>query len=300
MKTTLSLQFKLLIAVALVIVLTLSVLIYLVVDSQRKLSRASFRDLAIALAQALDAGIGSKAELDDIDKLQSDIYKIMWLNADITQISINLPTKDGLKVAASNNTALVGKKAALESFSSYQEGIIFTETLVEPEGAQTLRVITPVHVGGQRVGTYDIRLSLDALEENILKTQRQFLLGAITAVLVIISTLFLLMRATVINPIKVLQKGMKKIGGGELDYKIKIKRRDEIGDLAFGLNEMAEELKESYEFLEKKVAERTHQLNLKVKELEKFRKFAVGREIKMVELKKEIKRLEESPKKEDK
>ena len=58
MKTTLSLQFKLLIAVALVIVLTLSVLIYLVVNSQRKLSRASFRDLAIALAQALgDTGI---------------------------------------------------------------------------------------------------------------------------------------------------------------------------------------------------------------------------------------------------
>ena len=297
MKTTLSLQFKLLIAVALVIVLTLSVLIYLVVDNQRKLSRASFRDLAITLAQALDAGIGSKAELDDINKLQSDIYKIMWLNADITQISISLPTKDGLKVVASNDTTLVGKTVALESISSYQEGVILTETLVEPDRTQTLRVITPVHVGGQRVGTYDIRLSLEALEENILKTQRQFLLGAITAVLVIISTLFLLMRVTVINPIKTLQEGMKKIGGGELDYKIKIKRRDEIGDLAFGLNEMAEELKESYKFLEKKVAERTHQLDSKVKELEKFQKFAVGREIRMVELKKEIEKLKEGSKK---
>jgi len=106
-----SLQFRLLIVVALVIILTLSALTYLSINSQRKLFYASFRDLAITLAQALDAGISSKSELNDISKLQSNIYKIMWLNSNITKISISLPSEDGLKVVASNDTTLVGEKA---------------------------------------------------------------------------------------------------------------------------------------------------------------------------------------------
>jgi len=339
MKIKFTLQFQLLIAVALVIILTLSASTYLSVNNQRKVSYNSFRDLAITLAQALDAGIGSKAELNDLNKLQSNIYKIMWLNPNITKISISLPTKDGLKVVASNDTTLVGDMAIPESLSSYQEGVILTIILTEPDGTQALRVITPVHVGGQRVGTYDIRLSLDFLEQTISKTQRQFLLGTTIAILVTISVLFLFIRITVINPIKDLQGGMKTIGAGNLDYRIKIKRRNEIGDLASGFNEMAEKLKDRTEALakekasleqkvkqrtkeleeaktaleikvkartkeleeltqslDKQVRERTKELQEKVEQLERFQKLAVGRELRMVELKKEIKELKKESK----
>jgi len=47
------------------------------------------------------------------------------------------------------------------------------------------------------------------------------------------------------------------------------------------------------ENLEKKVKERTKELQEKVEELEKFHKLTVGRELKMIELKKEIKKLKE-------
>jgi len=159
-------------------------------------------------------------------------------------------------------------------------------------------VITPVHVGGQRVGTYDIRLSLDSLEKNISKTQKQFLLGAIITILVTISILFLFIRISVINPIKYLQKGMKIIGAGNLDFRIKMKRMDEIGDLASGLNEMTGKLKEKTEALreekanlEMKVRQRTNELQEKVNEFEKLHKITIGRELKMIELKEEIKKL---------
>ncbi len=49
--------------------------------------------------------------------------------------------------------------------------------------------------------------------------------------------------------------------------------------------------------LEKKVSEKTKELQSKIKELEIFNKLAVGRELKMVELKKKIKELEEKIKK---
>lgn len=54
------------------------------------------------------------------------------------------------------------------------------------------------------------------------------------------------------------------------------------------------ELEEFTQSLEQKIAKRTKELEGKVKEMEKFQKFAVGREIKMVELKKKLKELKKN------
>lgn len=51
------------------------------------------------------------------------------------------------------------------------------------------------------------------------------------------------------------------------------------------------ELQEMAAGLEEKVKERTKELQEKIDEMERFQKLTVGREIKMAELKKEIKRL---------
>lgn len=51
------------------------------------------------------------------------------------------------------------------------------------------------------------------------------------------------------------------------------------------------EVKKFQESLEEKVKERTKELQVKIEELERFQKITVGRELKMIELKKEIERL---------
>ena len=53
------------------------------------------------------------------------------------------------------------------------------------------------------------------------------------------------------------------------------------------------ELEEAKLGLRQEVEKRTRDLQAKIKELEKFRKFTVDREIKMIELKKEIETLKE-------
>jgi len=57
------------------------------------------------------------------------------------------------------------------------------------------------------------------------------------------------------------------------------------------------ELKNLTEHLEEQVKRRTKELQLKVQELEKFQSFAVGRELRMIELKKEINNLKDKLKK---
>ncbi|MBI4359277.1 MAG: HAMP domain-containing protein, partial [Candidatus Nealsonbacteria bacterium] len=283
MKFKPNLQFKLLVVVSLVIVLTLSFFYYLSVNSQKKIFHDSFRDSAISLARALDAGIGSKDELNDVAKLQSNIYKTIWLSSNIVGISISLPVKTGLEIVASNDTGEIGKTAIPESLAAYQDGTISTKVMTEVDGTEALRVITPVHVGGQRVGIYSIKLSLDPLEKVITKTQREFSLITLMSILAIIGSLSFSIKITVIDPIKELLSGMEKIGGGELDYRVKTKRQDEIGDLFSSLNVMAEKLKDRTEALQtereglaEKVTQKTKELQEKIKDLEKFNKIVVG------------------------
>jgi HAMP domain-containing protein len=57
------------------------------------------------------------------------------------------------------------------------------------------------------------------------------------------------------NPIHKLEDGANHLSKGELDLKIDIKSNDEIGDLAQSFNQMATNLKESYESLEKREEE---------------------------------------------
>lgn len=59
-------------------------------------------------------------------------------------------------------------------------------------------------------------------------------------------------------------------------------------DLDKNVNERTKELEKTKDELEIKVRERTKELDEKIEELEKFRKLSIGRELKMIELKKKI------------
>lgn len=63
------------------------------------------------------------------------------------------------------------------------------------------------------------------------------------------------------QPIRELHQGAKIIGSGDLDYRVNIKTRDEIEELAEEFNKMAGELKASYSTLEQKVARWTASLS---------------------------------------
>jgi len=72
-------------------------------------------------------------------------------------------------------------------------------------------------------------------------------------------------------------------------------RKDKEGNLIgyfLGMIDISS-LKELQYEMETKVEERTKELQGKIEEMEKFQKLAVGRELKMVELKEEIKKLKE-------
>ena len=68
-------------------------------------------------------------------------------------------------------------------------------------------------------------------------------------------------------PITRLREGVEQIGSGHLTHQVTIETADEIGDLAQQFNQMADQLQSSYDELERKVAEKTHDLQVRADRL---------------------------------
>lgn len=120
----------------------------------------------------------------------------------------------------------------------------------------------------------------------------------------------------IVSPIKKLKEGVEIIRKGKIGYRVDIRTNDEIEELGGTFNKMAgeldiyhaaleeskivlqvkvkartRELEELTKSLEGKVKIRTKELEKRLNELEKFHKLTVGRELKMMDLKKEIEKL---------
>lgn len=117
---------------------------------------------------------------------------------------------------------------------------------------------------------------------------------------------------SLIEPLKKLEEGVEGVRRGDLRSKIKIKTRDEIGRLSACFNQVVDlfrkqafleeekevleirvqartrELQEMNQRLEKEVQKRTKEMKRKMEEYETINKLMVGRELKMVKLKKQL------------
>ena len=139
-------------------------------------------------------------------------------------------------------------------------------------------------------------VSTTLLEEGAKNTQGKIVFLRRLAVLVFsVSWLFafsffFLVRFLLLKPINQIRKVTRELGQGNLDRRVVIGNKDEVGELAGSFNDMAGKLKESRENLEDKIKKRTA-------DLEKTNKFMVGRELKMIELKKELAALKSANKK---
>lgn len=97
-------------------------------------------------------------------------------------------------------------------------------------------------------------------------------------------------------PIDIFKKVVREITEGNLDARVNVgNKKDEVAEFATDFNKMAEELKDSIQNIEKTVEERTKKLEQSETTLkktlddsERLNKLMIGRELTMVDLKKEI------------
>lgn len=161
-------------------------------------------------------------------------------------------------------------------------------------------------------------LSTDFFSSIEVSINSTWLIAASSFLFVIVMAILftVLFTGRILKPLKELLDIVREVGRGNLDVKANIKARDEIGDLANEFNLMVNKLKSARETiqeeksileikvrartnelqelaqsLDEKVKDRTKELQERVEELERFHRLTVGREMKMLELKKENEKL---------
>jgi methyl-accepting chemotaxis protein len=135
--------------------------------------------------------------------------------------------------------------------------------------------------------------------EEVLIEQAQgklrFVMFGMIAILFVTLSLSIYLTNFISRRINNLRKGAEIIGGGNLNYKVGTDDKDEIGQLSRAFDKMTLAIKQSRTDVDKKVREQTKRVLEQKKEVEKavahaevMNEAMTGRELKMIELKKEI------------
>lgn len=235
-----NLQFKIIGIVFLLSFILFSVLTFTYVKEYRSLLEETYTAEAKAIANALDASIRDRSDLEDKALLQANIYKHIWLNPNIFEINVNLPSKDGMITFFSNEQSKINTVPDKDNDYVLDKDILISK-IIKVNGEKLLRVITPIHLSGQTLGTYQIDLTLENIDKTEKEAIKTMLLYYTLIILGFIVLLFLFSK-TITRPIETLMVAAQAIAAGNLSKRVQIKSKDEIGELAKSFNKMVESL----------------------------------------------------------
>ncbi|MGC2061728.1 MAG: ATP-binding protein [Thermodesulfovibrionales bacterium] len=119
------------------------------------------------------------------------------------------------------------------------------------------------------LGLIEANVSLAHLDKSIKQQGIAITMYILIFLFVISVALCTILWKLVSTPVSLLKQGMERVAGGDLDYTLDIKTRDEMGDLARAFNAMTSDLKKTKielvewgNTLEKKVQEKTQAIHM--------------------------------------
>jgi len=117
------------------------------------------------------------------------------------------------------------------------------------------------------LGVLDVQMSLAAADQTLIRASRQTSLLLLVGTILVSLALAVILYRGVHVPTQRLRSGTRALADGDLDYRIEMKRTDELGALARSFNRMAENLREAdgelrrwSDTLEDRVQQKTEEL----------------------------------------
>ncbi len=140
----------------------------------------------------------------------------------------------------------------------------FPKGIVDTKKFQVLSFKLENNSGEELATEVTLGLPISFFDEANRRIQRAIGFATVVMILFGIGFLIILNRFLIIKPLRAVIEGARQIGGGMLAYRIKIKNRDEIGEVARSFNKMADDL----EAREREIAEERDKTKLIVNELD--------------------------------
>ena len=143
------------------------------------------------------------------------------------------------------------------------------DDLISAYSAKDVIMVTrDVLADGKRIGQVKLGMFIDKARKEVQRTALQ-LVAAFAAVLCVIALFtYIFLNRVLLSPVVKLSTLTKSLARGQFVTTELDQRQDELGVLAHGFNIMSRNLKDVYEDLEKKVDERTEDLNNAYHELQ--------------------------------
>jgi two-component system sensor histidine kinase DegS len=218
---------------------------------------------------------GQEKNLDDLRNLLPTFWTLMKSSADV---EFTAGYYDWLEVTGTVNE----KYAGIETITVY-DGLTLSVWATTYISEFTMpAVLTREEIN------FAIEESSVQLNKMVMDIQNLFLVVFILLAAVVIGLALLLSRV-ITRPIQALKVGAEAIGRGNLNYALKIKNQDELGDLANSFNKMAAELKTSTEQMrntaaeniekERKIQENLHMYVRKVSQAQEEERKRISREL---------------------
>jgi len=185
---------------------------------------------------------------------------------------------DGVVVADLNEDR-IGTSPEPEMLDYFKSLSELTLSEIKLDGKEILEFVYPIYIRYQsermRVGTAVFDFDKEIVYEPVMEIRRTiFVVSSVLFVLGILIALFAAF--SLAKPIQILSQGAKQIGDGDLNYRIPITGKDEIGQLALTFNQMTHKIQDFTNNLEAMVVQRTDELNKTLQEVKALKEAQDG------------------------
>ena len=254
MRAALSLRLRLALLVAAVVAAVIAMEGYLEIRTFQQSVQDDFLQAAAATAQAV---------ADDLE-LRRDPYHESAIHALLHDFVVATPTVRDIAVLIDHggSLALLARTSSVDTddiMPVARQAIDRRGTVWIGDGRERT-VAVPVVRQGQVIGAVIVSLSLAAVEQLGSRGRQVTLWFGVPAIVVLTLLVDLLAKRLVHRPIAVIRETMQRAGAGQMGARATVERRDEVGEVAEGLNEMLGRLEQFQSELQRRVQEATGEL----------------------------------------
>lgn len=214
--------------------------------------------LQIALETAYHAGRGHEAQqlIDSLSK-NPKVYGVLVFDQSCAEIM--------------GSNALIGSGqqlcAQVQQVINSKQQVSLTRQL---SGQEIYSLLTPLKLAGQRQGAFELAQPTSFINTDLLFARKEITNITLQLCAAILLAVVLVMRYSVMVPIKALLRGAAALGRGDLNYRVPVPNQgSELAQLAQEFNRMADSLAEQRRTAERE-AERRLQLERELRDSERL------------------------------
>jgi len=178
----------------------------------------------------------------------STFQRRVWVLGERTESRLTVVRADGVVVADSQEdpATMDNHRMRPEILEALARGVGSARRFSHTVGHDMMYVAVPIQDGGDVVGFARAAVPLTYVDERLAGVRHVVLMSALTAAVLSLLIGFLVARGFTV-PIAEMTHTAHAIAAGDFDRRVRVDRRDEIGQLASALNSMTQQLQQDIE-----------------------------------------------------